>query len=229
MDTRMVRAGLIAPLVVGLLAFGLWAREQRISWDDVPDVVKATIEKHAKGAKVLAVERDRHGGGRVTYEAEFMLDGQMVEINVYADGRIRSVRYGDDDTDEKPKGEAVPFANLPDSVQKTLTTLAGKGRVAKAIREKDRGGRFFLAAWEAEGTKLSAKVTAQGLVAEMRESLSDTDVPPFIRAASLQAFRKQTKTTFTLRKLVFYEVEAKVGGRTRRVLVAPTGQILSRR
>ena len=164
---RNARAGLIALVIVALLAFGLWAREEKIKWDEVPDAVKATIEKQAKGAKILEVERNVRRSGRVTYEAEFMLDGQVVEVNVEADGRLRSIRYGDDGEEERRKGEDVPFADLPDPVRTTLTRLAGKGRIAKAIREKDRSGQFFIATWEADGKKLGAKVTAQGVVADI--------------------------------------------------------------
>ena len=217
-----------AGLVV-MLCLAVWAREQKISWEDVPDAVKATILKQAKGAKILEVEKNVRRSGRTTYEAEFMLDGQMVEINVNANGTLRSVRYGDDDDDDRHGGSQIPFENMPEPVQAALTSLAGKGRVTKAIREKDRTGNLFLATWEADGKKLGVKLTEQGMVVEMREYLADDAVPGLIRAASLQAFRKGTKTRFVRRKLVMYEVQAEVGGRHRKVLIGPSGRILARR
>jgi hypothetical protein len=101
--------------------------------------------------------------------------------------------------------------------------------IDKVERVRDRSVFLFQATWERDGRKLGAKVTEKGLVAELREYLAEDEAPALIRAASLQAFRSETKTRFIRRKLVIYEVVADVKGRERAVLIAPTGHLVGRR
>jgi len=229
MVSRARRCGLPAIVLMGFFACAVSAKEVDISWDEVPDVVKATIMKHAKGAKILEVERETRRGGRVTYEAEFMLDGQMVEINVNSDGSLRSIRYGDDDEDEGMEGEEIDYLHMPAAVKETVAKLTEQDRIEKILRRKERTGYAFLVTWKREDKRHGARITDQGVIAERRDYLGESEVPAFIKAASLQAFQKDTETRFVRRQLVIYEVEADINGKTRRVLIAPEGNLVGRR
>jgi len=73
--------------------------EEQISLDEVPGAVKATILKEAAGAKIEEVERETDDG-RTIYEAEFIVNGQEIEIKVAADGTLLEKKVEDDDDDD---------------------------------------------------------------------------------------------------------------------------------
>jgi len=75
--------------------------EENISIDQVPDAVKATILAEAKGAQIKEIERESKKG-KTVYEAEWVVDGQEIEIKVAPDGTLlkREVEQEDDDDDD---------------------------------------------------------------------------------------------------------------------------------
>ncbi|MBN2376289.1 MAG: PepSY-like domain-containing protein [Sedimentisphaerales bacterium] len=81
--------------------------EVEVSLDEVPAAVKATILKEANGAEVEEVEKEVEDG-KVVYEAEFMVDGQEVEIEVAEDGTLlsREIDNEDEEGDDAEDGGA---------------------------------------------------------------------------------------------------------------------------
>ena len=75
--------------------------ETRVSLDDLPTVVKATILAQAKGATVREIERVTRRG-RTFYEAEWIENGREVEIKVAPDGRLlkKKTEARDDNGDD---------------------------------------------------------------------------------------------------------------------------------
>jgi len=73
--------------------------EAKVSIDQVPAAVKATILKEAQGAKIKEIEKETKNG-RTVYEAEFVADGKEVEIQVAPDGKLLKRQVGDDDDDD---------------------------------------------------------------------------------------------------------------------------------
>ncbi len=78
--------------------------EEEISLDQVPAPAKATILAEAKGAKIVEVERETKDG-KTVYEAEWMENGQEVEVKVAPDGTLlkRETEAADDDEDDDDK------------------------------------------------------------------------------------------------------------------------------
>jgi uncharacterized membrane protein YkoI len=75
--------------------------EEQVSIDEVPAAVKATILKEAQGGTIKEIERETEDG-KTVYEAEVIINGEEVEIEVAADGTLLSkeVEDADDDDDD---------------------------------------------------------------------------------------------------------------------------------
>ncbi len=90
-------------VLVALAARVGWAgkrkKEEKVTIDQVPAAVKATILKEAKGAKIKEIEKETKKG-KTIYEAEFVVDGKEIEIKVAADGKLLSREVEDDDDDD---------------------------------------------------------------------------------------------------------------------------------
>lgn len=73
--------------------------EAEVSLSEVPEAVKATILKEAGGAEIEEVVKETEDG-REVYEAEFVANGQEVEIEVAADGSLLEREVEDDDDED---------------------------------------------------------------------------------------------------------------------------------
>ncbi|MHC4500049.1 MAG: PepSY domain-containing protein, partial [Planctomycetota bacterium] len=73
--------------------------EEQVSIDQVPAVVKATILKEAQGGTIKEIERETEDG-KTLYEAEVIINGQEVEIEVAADGTLLGKEVEDEDDDD---------------------------------------------------------------------------------------------------------------------------------
>jgi hypothetical protein len=103
--------------VVGLLVAGssvgpAWAdndkackkTEKKVTIEQVPAAVKATILKEAGSNAVKEIEEVSKEGSIVFFEAEWKTDGKEVEIKVAPDGKLLGKKIetddGDDDEDD---------------------------------------------------------------------------------------------------------------------------------
>lgn len=81
--------------------------EQAVSIDQVPAAVKATILAEAKDAPIKKIEQETKNG-QTAYEAEWIANGQEIEIKVGSDGKVLKREteaagddeQGDDDDDK---------------------------------------------------------------------------------------------------------------------------------
>jgi len=88
--------------------------DERVSLDDVPRAVRATIQKHAKGAEIEEIERETEDGETV-YEV-------VVELRISPEGKVLGPEEDDDDADARPR--------------------SGEGHDPEACqRRRDRGNR----------------------------------------------------------------------------------------
>lgn len=87
MNYRIIRHLGIASLVVSgwLVPF---AQADNIRMEEVPTLIRSTIEKEAKGQKVTEIERDTEDNGKVVYEAEWEEQGKKVEIKIDEQGKV---------------------------------------------------------------------------------------------------------------------------------------------
>ena len=59
----------------------------KVTMDQVPAPVRATIEKETKGATIKEIERETQKGAKV-YEVEYVRDNKKYEVHVAEDGKV---------------------------------------------------------------------------------------------------------------------------------------------
>jgi hypothetical protein len=55
--------------------------------DQLPQPVRATVERETQGGQITDIERDTEHGQTI-YEVEFVLDGKEYELDIAADGKL---------------------------------------------------------------------------------------------------------------------------------------------
>jgi len=213
--------------VVGTLAFTAWAAqegEEQVTLDQVPAAVKATILKESAGGKITEIERETKNG-KTIYEAEFLLDGKEVEIQVAPDGTLLGREMGDEDDDE----DDLTIDQVPEPARAALLKLAGSAKITKAGREKEDGVLVYEAQWTIDGIQHEAAVMPDGTLLETEESVPVEKTPAAVRAAIAKHFGANAKVVVEKKMIVVYEVEAKVDSKEKELLVFPTGRVLEER
>ena len=108
-NRRTVAWGLaLAGLLLGVLCAGsVWAgktkkTEKKVTIDQVPAAVKATILKEAGSNKITEIEEISVDGKVVCFEAEWKLGDKEVEIKVAPNGKLlkKKIEVDDDDDDD---------------------------------------------------------------------------------------------------------------------------------
>ena len=209
--------------VVGTLAFVAWAGpegEEPVTLDQVPAAVKATILKESAGAKITEIERETKDG-KTVYEAEYLQDGREIEIKVAPDGTLlgREVEQEDDDEDD------LTIDQVPEPARAALLKFAGGAKIIEAEREKEHGALVYEAEWVKNGTKYEAAVTAEGALLEIEEIIPVEKAPAAVRAVIAKHFGAKAKVVVEKKMIVVYEVEARIDGKEKELLVFPTGRV----
>src|SRR5215472_6863189 len=62
--------------------------EQKVSLDQVPEAVKATFEKEAKGGTIGEVTKETDKKGHMVFEAQITKNGKDRYVNVREDGKV---------------------------------------------------------------------------------------------------------------------------------------------
>ena len=223
----MIRKAILLPLitvsVIGMLTLIAWANdehEEKVTLEQVPAAVKATILKESAGGKITEIERETKDG-RTVYEAEFLRNGQEIEIKIAPDGTLlgREVEGAEDDEDD------LTIDQVPEPARAALLRLAGDARIVKAEREREHGVLVYEAEWVKNGTKHEAAVTADGTLIEIEEIIPAENAPAAVRAAIAKYFGGDAKVVVEKKMIVVYEVEVKIDGKERELLVFPTGRV----
>ena len=184
------RLGLLGLLGIAILALSVVAGtdllsqdEEEVSLDAVPAAVKATILEEADGAEVMEVEREVEDG-KVVYEAEFMVDGQEVEIGVAEDGTLLSREADDedeegddddeDDEDEDDEDEEeVSLDEVPAAVKATILKEADGAEVEEVEKEIEDGKVVYEAEFEVDGQEVEIEVAEDGTL--LSREIDDED------------------------------------------------------
>ncbi len=223
----MTKRTMLLPLfglgVISTVSLMAWAedkREEEITLEQVPAAVRATILKEAAGAKITEVERETKNG-KTVYEAEFLRDGQEIEVKIAPDGTVlsREVEHEGDDEDD------VTIDQVPEPARAALLQLAGGATISKAEREMDHGAVVYEAEWTAQGVQHEAAVTADGTLIETEEIIPVEKTPTAVRAAIAKHFGPNAKVVVEKKMIVVYEIEARIDGKERELLVFPTGRV----
>ncbi len=218
---------MVTVIGVGALCLAAVSRgddEERVTLDQVPATVKAAILKAAAGAEIREIERETEDG-KTVYEAEFVLGGKEIEVKIAADGSVLSREAEDDDDgDDEDEEETIAVDKIPGPARKALQRLAGDAKIVKAGREKEDGVLIYEAEWAVNGAAHEAAVTADGALIETEEVISAEKAPAAVQAAIAKHFGT-AKVVVEKKMIVVYEVEAKVGGKEKELLIFPTGRL----
>jgi uncharacterized membrane protein YkoI len=118
---------------------------------------------------------------------------------------------------------------IPAEAREMLVTLADGATIAAVERDKEHGIELYEAEWKkADGLEAEAKVMANGDLVEMEEETDAAALPANVKAAVAKRFPAGAKLECEKVTLLMYEIEAKVNGKERSILVLPTGKILGR-
>ena len=223
-----MKPGKTLRLAIGLSAVGMMslgagaarADEQEVTLDQVPAAVKATILKESAGGKITEIERETTDG-KTVYEAEFILNGEEIEIEIAPDGTLlgREVEQESDDEDD------LTLDQVPQPAREALMKLAGKAKIIKAERDMEHGVPVYEAEWVAGGSKREAVVTADGALLEIEETIPAEQLPAAVRAVVAKHFPGHEQVTVEKKMIIVYEIEAKVDGYEKELLVFPTGRV----
>jgi uncharacterized membrane protein YkoI len=148
--------------LAGTVTVAVWAaekeeKEEKVTIDQVPAVVKTTIQ--AEGGKVEDIARETKDG-KTIYEADVIKDGKEIELRVAEDGKLVSRKIEGDAKEEEQKGEhseadeeanacaegAKALAQARVTMIQALETAIKEGKGAKPIKadlEMDEGKLLF--------------------------------------------------------------------------------------
>jgi uncharacterized membrane protein YkoI len=155
--------------------------EKEVSINQVPEAVKATILAEAKGGSVEEIEVEIEDGQTI-YEAEVIIDGQEVEIEVAADGTLLSKGIeddedegDDDDHDEDEDEEEVSLDEVPEAVKATILREAAGAEIKELERETEDGQTVYEAEAIIDGQEVEIKVAADGTLLSKEVEDEDDD------------------------------------------------------
>lgn len=109
-NRRLMCVGLLGASLIGAGAAVLRAEEKgkkeeeevKVSIDQVPSAVKATLLKEAEGAPITQVDKETEKG-KVIYEADAKINGKNYEIKVAEDGSLISKTIDNEDDEKATK------------------------------------------------------------------------------------------------------------------------------
>jgi len=156
--------------------------EVRVSLDQLPAAVRATILKEAKGGKIKEIELE-HG----VYEADVLVE---LEIKVAPDGRLlsRKIEKADDDDDDEHEArghddddedddddEHLSLDQLPDAVAKTIREAAGGAPIREIERETKGSSTIYEAEIVIDGKEIEIEVAPDGTLLGKEADDEDDD------------------------------------------------------
>ena len=156
--------------------------EKKLTIDQVPAAVKATILKEAGKNEIKEIEEEIEDGQRV-YGAEWVADGKEVDIKVAPDGTLLKKEVEEDkdadkeDKDEEDDDEKVTIDQVPAAVKATILKEAGENKIEEIEAEKEDGKTVYEAKWHVGGKEIEIKVGPDGtlLKKEVEEDKEEDD------------------------------------------------------
>jgi uncharacterized membrane protein YkoI len=227
MTKRAMMLILIGLCVTGMASFAVWAgdeHEEEVTLDQVPPAVKATILKESAGGQITEIERETENGTTV-YEAEFLLDGEKVEITVAADGTLIEKEAETQESKPEEQERKVTEAEVPAAALAALRRLAGDAQITEFAEEVEHGHTFYEGSWKAPlGGNVDGLVTATGDLVEIEERVNADQVPTGVLAAAREMGGKDARLGFEKKTMILYEVKFRKNNRFHEVLLTSDGR-----
>lgn len=154
--------------------------EREIPAGEVPAAVMATIVEAAQGATIGEIEMDTENG-QVVYEAEIIIDGKEVDIEVAADGTLLGKEADEDDEDDEAddeqeeQEEIVSLDAVPAAVKATIENEAAGAEIKEVEMETEDGVTVYEAEVIIDGQEIDIKVAADGKLVGKEVEEEDDD------------------------------------------------------
>ena len=154
-------------------------KEKEVSIQEVPAAVKATLLAQAGGGTIAEIEMGTENG-RTVYEADVIIDGKEVEIQVAPDGTLLSTKVEDDDgdddegDDEDENEEEISLDQVPEAVKATMLKEAAGAEIEEVVKETEDDQISYEAEFEVNGQDVEIEVAPDGTLLE-REIEDDND------------------------------------------------------
>jgi hypothetical protein len=89
------------------------AKEEKVSVDQLPSLVKMTLLKEVGSGKIVELEK-KTAGSTVTYQADFKLNGDTWELKIAADGKVIKKQIDNDDDEHEDHDDGDEDDDGPD-------------------------------------------------------------------------------------------------------------------
>jgi len=133
----------VAAMAVAMKAL---SKEERVSPNDVPQVVMRAIEQQAMGGTIVEIEREARGD-TVFYEAEVKKDGRVFDVAVSESGELLGTddegkKEDDDEGEVDDEGDdegAIELSEAPRAVQRAIRNIVADNPIQQIEKETEEG------------------------------------------------------------------------------------------
>lgn len=180
MTLVIVLAGAGIALCIGAVATQqLGDDEMSVSIDKVPAAVKAALLVEAQGGTISEIEMETRNGQTV-YEAEVILDGKEVDVEVAADGTVLGKEADDEDNDADDEEDdededevLVSSADVPAAVMDTIRKEAAGAEIKEIEKETENRQIIYSAELVVGGQEVDVEVASDGTL--LNKEVEDED------------------------------------------------------
>lgn len=213
MNTSRRLLGAIVVAVVATVALLAWAaeggpKEQKVTLDQVPPAVKATILQESQGGKVEDIAREAEDG-KTIYEADVIKDGKEIELRVAEDGKLITRKLEGEAKEEGEKGKeekhdakaakvktalAQAKVALPQALEIAQKQVPGGSLLEIELKMRDKGPVYSIALLDGKQKKEVQLDAVAGTVlkVEAEEAEDEGDVKELAEAAKAVAAARIT-------------------------------------
>lgn len=162
---------------------------KKVSIEQVPAAVKATILAQTQGGAIKEIEKETEKG-QFIYEAEVVIGGREVEIRVANNGTLLGTKTesedkdnekeGDDDDDDEKhekneKEEIVTLDAVPAAVKATIQKEAAGAEIKEIEKETEDGKTIYSAEVLIKGQIVDLKIAPDGKFLGKKVETEDDD------------------------------------------------------
>lgn len=118
----------------------------------------------------------------------------------------------------------VAMGEVPKAARDAIMREAAGAKIDEIERETHDGVTLYEAEWTVNGREREVCVTEDGTLVETEETIPTSEAPAAVRALIAKHFGENAKVEVERKMIVMYEIEGKIDGKGREILVSPTGK-----
>jgi uncharacterized membrane protein YkoI len=208
--------------------------EEKVAIEQVPQAVKNIIMAFSANGKILEIEKEKEDG-RIVFEAEILIGGKKIEIEMDAEGNVLEVEVKRAKGRKKSKSwkhkkmKDLSLKKAPEAVRKTIMEFAKGGKIKEIEKEKENGIIVYEAEIIKDGKEIEIKVDMDGNILEVEKEISIDEAPEkvantikdYADGGKIKEIEMEEKNGITV-----YEAEIIKDGKEIEIKVDSDGKIL---